>query len=122
MKKKKYSKQKERSQMFLVESYKNALQELVSCCQSCDLATTEHIPVQLLASLRIMSDCTLYHVLFNSSPHRNLKYYHVGTDYMYKLPVSYVSRTQILNQVGCMYDFSRTLEILFVLIISSICQ
>ena len=31
---------------------------------------------------------------------------------MYKLPVIYVTWTQTLNQVGCIYNFSTTLEIL----------
>ena len=107
------------------------LQLLASCCRSCVLTTTELKYEQLLASLRIMVDCTLYHVLFNSSPNRKLNFYHVWTLCMYKLPVIYVTWTQTLNQVGCMYNFSMTIKILVyevhstlyrVLIISNICQ
>ena len=58
---------------------KSILQSPASCCQSCVLATTEHKYVQLLASLRRMVDCTLYHVIFNSSPNRKLNYHHVCT-------------------------------------------
>ena len=43
--------------------------------------------MQLLASSRLMSDCTLNHVLFNSSPNRKLNYYHVCTLSLYKLLV-----------------------------------
>ena len=45
----------------------------MSCCQSCVLATNVHKYVQLLESLRIIVDFTLYHVLFNSSPNRKFK-------------------------------------------------
>ena len=58
---------------------KSILQSPASCCQSCVLATTEHKYVQLLALLRRMVDCTLYHVIFNSSPNRKLNYHHVCT-------------------------------------------
>ena len=76
-------------------------------------------------------DCTLYHVLFNSSPTRKLNFYHVWTLCMYKLSIIYVTWTQTLNQVGCMYNFLMILKILVykvhstiyrVLIISNICQ
>ena len=58
---------------------KSILQSPASCCQSCVLATTEHKYVQLLALLRRRVDCTLYHVIFNSSPNRKLNYHHVCT-------------------------------------------
>ena len=58
---------------------KSILQSPASCCQSCVLATTKQYLVQLLGSSRILSDCTLYHVLFNSSPNKLLNHYHVCT-------------------------------------------
>ena len=77
----------------------------------CVFATTELKYVQVIVSLRIITDCTLYHVvgivLFNSSPNRKLKYYHGCTVHKVYTTSGYLCQLNINLQWGKMYTTSQ---------------